>query len=122
MTYETALKIIHTTNWAKSSFEVRKTALQVIENHVSKEQNKNSVRIVFKEMPPQEMGAYDFFQSKCITINEKIVDVDNSEMAVKTVLHEGYHAYQDQLVNGVINGNHPHLDFRRDSLNNKYIS
>lgn len=122
MTYDAALKIIHSNNWSKCTVEEKKDALQTIEDHISKEQGRTPVKLDFQRNNSDELGAYDFFQSKGIVINETLLETDSSQTAVTTVLHEGYHAYQDQLVNGIVDGSHPNVDLWKDSLGGRYIS
>lgn len=122
MTYDIALKVIHPNNWAESTVEEKKDALQAIEVHTAKEQGRNPVRIAFQRTSADEMGAYDFFQSKSITINESLLESESSQVAVETVLHEGFHAYQDQMVNGIIEGTSQNADLWKDSLEGRYIS
>ncbi len=122
MTYDAALKIIHQNNWNKCSIEEKKDALQTIEDHVSKEQGRTPVRINFQRNTSDELGAYDFFQSKGVVINETLLENEKSRPAVTTVLHEGYHVYQDQMVNGIVDGTHPNAELWKDSLEGRYIS
>lgn len=122
MRYEEALKIIHFNNWANATIEEKEEALRAIETYVAKEQGRNPVRITFQHTDKDELGAYDFFQSKSITISDSLLENDSSQAAVETVLHEGFHAYQDQLVNGLIEGYHPNAVLWKDSLEGRYIS
>lgn len=122
MTYDAALKIIHSNNWNKCTLEEKKDALQAIEDRISKEQGRTPVKLDFQRNNSDELGAYDFFQSKGVVINEALLETENSQFAVTTVLHEGYHAYQDQLVNGIVDGTHLNAELWKDSLEGRYIS
>ena len=51
----------------------------------------------FKEMPPNNMGAYNP-ETNTITLNSKLLENDNPQTTMETILHESRHAFQQYAV------------------------
>lgn len=51
----------------------------------------------FKEMPPNNMGAYNP-ETNTITLNSRLLENDNPQTAMETILHESRHAFQQYAV------------------------
>lgn len=54
-------------------------------------------KLVFKDTGPKNMGAYNS-ENNTITLNSRLLKIDNPEELMKTVLHESRHAYQQYAV------------------------
>jgi len=125
--YRDALSLIRRGNWNDSTIKEKLDALQAIEDEMAHRQGRN--RCLVKEQSLNtddylECGRYDFFQRKEIVINTAVLNQEDSETAVQTVLHEGYHAYQDQAANGLaVHDNEDQVALWRDNLDiRRYIS
>lgn len=51
----------------------------------------------FKEMPPNNMGAYNS-ETNTITLNSRLLENDNPQTTMETILHESRHAFQQYAV------------------------
>jgi len=95
--------------WAKSSAEERLDSLQMLENQAAEAESRESRRIMptFYE-DDSVMGCYSPNKPDEIQLNTKLLfpeydeTMDDSNYnAVNTVFHEGYHAYQNDAVDGL---------------------
>ena len=57
----------------------------------------NKPCIFFREMQPNNMGSYNP-ETNIITLNSKLLEKENPESLMKTILHESRHAYQHYAV------------------------
>lgn len=82
--------------WKDLSLEERREVLQKIENMAAEIGGRPALEVVVTQLPAGTRGAMDW-GSKQINMNEALVSSDTPEdlrQAVKTLVHEGRHAYQ----------------------------
>lgn len=109
MTYQESLLLIGN-EWTSLSDDKKIEVLQTIENHMAYESNRVSVpvegRFLHTGSDGIVLGLYDP-RSGRIYINASQFDSESmygkdSSTIVTTCLHEGRHAYQHQVVNGIV--------------------
>ena len=109
MTYQESLLLIGN-EWTSLSDDKKIEVLQTIENHMAYESNRISVpvegRFLHTGSDGIVLGLYDP-RSGRIYINASQFDSESmyrkdSSTIVTTCLHEGRHAYQHQVVNGIV--------------------
>lgn len=109
MTYEQGI-VLTDKQWSSLSDEAKIQVLQAIENHAAFEAGRLNCPVVGKFLYTGNdgvvLGTYDP-QSKVIYVNSSQFDAESkygktSETLVTTCLHEGRHAYQHQVVDGII--------------------
>ena len=114
MTYQESL-LLTRTEWTSLSDEKKIEVLQTIENHMAYESNRISVpvegRFLHTGSDGIVLGSYDP-RSGRIYINVSQFDSESmygkdSSTIVTTCLHEGRHAYQHQVVNGIVQHDDP---------------
>ena len=82
--------------WKDLSLEERREALQKIEDMAAEIGGRPALQVVVTQLPAGTRGAMNW-GSKRINMNETLVSSDAPEdlrQAVKTLVHEGRHAYQ----------------------------
>lgn len=109
MTYEQSV-LLTGSQWTKLSEEKKLEVLQTIENHTAFEAGRLSCPVVGKFLYTGTdgvvLGTYDP-ENKVIYVNNSQFDSDSrygkdSEAIVTACLHEGRHAYQHQVSEGII--------------------
>lgn len=114
MTYQESLLLIGN-EWTSLSDDKKIEVLQTIENHMAYESNRVSVpvegRFLHTGSDGIVLGSYDP-RSGRIYINVSQFDSESmygkdSSTIVTTCLHEGRHAYQHQVVNGIVQHDDP---------------
>ena len=79
----------------------RKKELQKLEEERARKDGREARKISFKKLPEGKRGYYDHKNPNKITINKDTVKQDYYQ-SMRTVIHEGRHAYQDDIVKGRI--------------------
>lgn len=131
MTYEQSI-LLTDKQWSSLSDEAKIQVLQAIENHTAFEAGRLNCPVVGKFLYTGNdgvvLGTYDP-QSKVIYVNSSQFDAESkygktSETLVTTCLHEGRHAYQHQVADGIITHNDPaEAEAWKDNLSDgNYIS
>lgn len=88
-----------TSNWASSSFDERRDALQGLENFFAGVQGRKPRTVMVNDLKPGVMGQYSPRNSANILISPDLLKDDMGNfMAMDTVIHEGRHAYQDDCI------------------------
>jgi hypothetical protein len=114
MTYEQSLHLIGDA-WPTLSEETKLEVLQVIENHVALESGRINCPVsgefLYTGRDGIALGAYDR-ETGTILINTSQLEPlsrygQNAEMLITTCLHEGRHAYQNQVIQGIVNHDNP---------------
>lgn len=114
MTYEQSIMLTDK-QWSSLSDEAKIQVLQAIENHAAFEAGRLNCPVVGKFLYTGNdgvvLGTYDP-QSKVIYVNSSQFDAESkygktSETLVTTCLHEGRHAYQHQVADGIIVHSNP---------------
>lgn len=91
--------LFHTSNWRKLSFEERLEALQMLENDYAKKQGRAPRIVEAEKMEGLEYMGYYNPKQDLIKINEDHVKRDDyNYCCVETVIHEGRHAYQIDVI------------------------
>lgn len=131
MTYQESLLLIGN-EWASLSDDKKIEVLQTIENHMAYESNRVSVpvegRFLHTGSDGIVLGSYDP-RSGRIYINVSQFDPESmygkdSSTIVTTCLHEGRHAYQHQVANGIVHHDNPNeaAAWRENLKDGNYIS
>ena len=131
MTYEQSIMLTDK-QWSSLSDEAKIQVLQTIENHTAFEAGRLNCPVVGKFLYTGNdgvvLGTYDP-QSKVIYVNSSQFDAESkygktSEKLVTTCLHEGRHAYQHQVADGIIAHSNPaEAEAWKDNLSDgNYIS
>lgn len=131
MTYQESLLLIGN-EWTSLSDDKKIEVLQTIENHMAYESNRVSVpvegRFLHTGSDGIVLGLYDP-RSGRIYINASQFDSESmygkdSSTIVTTCLHEGRHAYQHQVVNGIVQHDDPSeaAAWRENLKDGNYIS
>lgn len=114
MTYEQCLNLTGD-QWAKLSENQKIEVLQTIESQMAVESGRSACLVEGRWLYTGEdgivLGAYNR-DSQTISINCSQLAPDskygqNSDRIITTTLHEGRHAYQDQVVKGLVEHNNP---------------
>ncbi len=95
---------IHTDEWKQASYYGRLNLLQGIENHIAQRDGRSTREVEPIQMESdREHGYYDSRTPDYIYINRNfLIRDDCNYSAVDTVLHEGRHAYQDDVIKGIV--------------------
>ena len=113
MNYDDALRQTTPNEWRHLSDEQKTAVLQCIENRMASESGRKPCPVNPKWLMTGkdsiELGYYSPSE-KCICVNASQFASDSmygatSDKLVETVLHEGRHAYQHQVVNGLVSHN-----------------
>ena len=81
----------------------RKRELENLEKEMAKESNREARTISFEKLPEGVRGYYDPEYPDVIVTNKNMVKHDaNIYQSMRTVIHEGRHAYQDDVLKGRI--------------------
>lgn len=131
MTYKESL-LLTGNAWTSLSDNKKIEVLQTIENHMAFESNRMSApvegRFLHTGSDGIVMGTYDPYTGR-IYINTSQFDSESmygkdSSALVTTCLHEGRHAYQHQVANGLVqHDNHIEAEAWRNNLKDgNYIS
>lgn len=103
----------HTDKWSKMTKDERLSLLQKLENTISMKENRQARTIVAEDMSKFHkpgsskvtIGYYSFKTPDVLHLNEMFLEDDSkfgNYIAARNVLHEGRHAYQDDVVRGKI--------------------
>ena len=94
----------HSENWERLNFDSRVSALQHLENQSASEQGRSARTIEPSFFEKDEngfttVGYYSPEEQDKLFINQDAINSNSPYQAMSTVLHEGRHAYQDDIVN-----------------------
>lgn len=90
-------------NWVELPLSERLKVFQTIENKAAEIAGRPALQVVAVALPSQTRGSMSW-SDKRISINENLLSSNNTavlKQGVKTLLHEGRHAYQFQNVRGI---------------------
>lgn len=113
--YEDSLRKIEYGNWSKMYFHEKIDTLQAIENEMAKRQGRAPCPIKASALTSNyfevggglyETGSKEIHVNS-IQLTHNSIYGKNPEFHLKSVLHEGRHAYQDQVVKGNIAHHNP---------------
>jgi len=94
--------ILYSKFWKRASISSRKEALITLEKTMAQKQGRRNCAIEFFDMKDKHLGYYDR-KFKTIILNKKLVKaLDMNMLAIDTVIHEGRHSYQDQVIDGLV--------------------
>jgi hypothetical protein len=82
---------IRPSEWAVLDYQARLDALKSVENYMAKNQGRKTFNIIVELMPSSKMG---YFDGKSLHLNSSLLNSDEIQETVNTVVHEGRHAYQ----------------------------
>lgn len=107
--YKESLKLLNNENWAKLSVEKKVEVLQAVEREMAIREKRFPCQVTAESIKSDNgvcLGLYSP-SSKDIKINADQLSRDSKygndySTHLDTVLHEGRHAYQDQVVNGYV--------------------
>lgn len=114
MNYDDALRLTASDEWRLLSDEQKTDVLQCVESHMARESGRKPCPVEAKWLMTGkdgiELGYYSPSEGRiCVNASQFAPDSmygDTSDKLVETVLHEGRHAYQHQVVGGLA----PHDD------------
>lgn len=104
--YYNCLSFLDDKEWNKLATTDKISVLRGIELEVSKRENRNPCLVFGQDFDSNSkvLGYYDP-NNKCIILNNNYLNSNFNQSyktALDTILHEGRHAYQDQVVNNLI--------------------
>ena len=126
--YQDSLHLLNNSEWNKLSISNRASVMQSIENEVARREGRSPCNVsLYSEAPDKNgrisCGGYNLKTSD-IEMNTYHLSEKTSEGCLNTIMHEGRHAYQDNVVKGNID-HHPQSDVKAWQHNMKpgnYIS
>ena len=92
------IETLRKANWAASSPEQRKDALNQLEKWIARQDGRNPCPVGKEPLGPTTRGQHVYFPdgSEKIDLNKYLVESDEPYQAVETLMHEGRHSYQHQ--------------------------
>lgn len=112
-------KKLNSESWRYTSIDERVKLLQQVEHNEAQKSPRPSCDLKTAKMKDYEMGEYDP-TTNTIVVNEQLVHSDNPRRALETTLHEGRHAYQQDVMNNP--DKYPDHPMREIWAENNYIS
>jgi len=89
--------------WSDLKLRERQEMLQKIENQMANESRRTARKVSVKKLPEGSRGSYDFNKPIEIKISKEMLKKStDGYQCMATVIHEGRHAYQDDVVSGHI--------------------
>ena len=119
MIYSEALKSTIEPVWSRLLVHEKQEALQAIESHIAAFEGRNERMVSIENMGEGYYGYYNHSDSAHIHVSPYALRTPDE--AIKTVLHEGRHAYQHDCIDHNEGFPQPILDQFRDGFDN-YIS
>ena len=126
--YQDSLHLLNDSEWSKLSVQSRASVMQSVENEVSRRQGRPPCNVsLYSEAPDIHgrisCGTYSP-QTGDIEMNAYHLSEKTSEGCLNTIMHEGRHAYQDNVVKGNVD-HHPQSEVKAWQTNmqpGNYIS
>lgn len=112
-------------NWNKLTTGKKLAELQKVEKEMARLQNRAERTIVLSDLGGNTLGAYRMQTPDKLYINKEILKGNvpySNYQALNTVIHEGRHAWQDDIVNGKILDNNVSMEQINDwRINSAYL-
>lgn len=132
MNYDDALRLTASGEWRLLSDEQKTNVLQCVEDHMARESGRKHCPVETKWLMTGEdgieLGYYSPSEGRiCVNVSQFAPDSmygGTSDKLIETVLHEGRHAYQHQVVDGlVVHDDHAEVEAWTENLKDgNYIS